>query len=153
MMGQLLNRFQPESASLLRAISRNTSDQMLERIASSDYGQDIDRHLVDLRQIRDNGVFPKEMYWYPAEVLELFRHSEPGCGDPKRGEDDEFIHWARAFTCAALLRATREPWNYGDALSRNFSTLRPIYSLRALAVDLSPQAKFFVWLLIDLGPA
>jgi len=93
------------------------------------------------------------MIWYLAEVLELTRWSEPEDGDRSKGETSESMHWVRAFSCAALLRAAREPWNYGDGIATDESTIRLILSLRALPVDLTPQAlKFLAWLLLNSEP-
>lgn len=149
MIAELLLRFEPEGEGLLREISRHIDDHMLTSIASADYGRDVDQHLAALRQIRDTGTFPPKMYWFPAEVLELFRWSDSGCGDLARGETDEFVHWARAFCCVALLRATRDPWNYGDGLSTGETTIRLILSLRALKADfITLSVRFFAWLLL-----
>jgi hypothetical protein len=153
MIAELLSQFEPESEGLLREISAHTSDRMLQTIAEADYGQDIDKHLAALLQVRDAGVFPKDMHWFPGEVLELFRHSEPGRGDLEKGEDDEFVYWARAFCCAALLRATHDPWNYGDGIDTEKTTIQLIHSLRALPADMTPQAvRFFAWLLLHSNP-
>ena len=74
MILDLLNRFEPEAEGLLRDISAHVSDEMLEAIALSDYGQDMEQHFAALKQIRDTGLFPMEMYWFPGEVLELYRN-------------------------------------------------------------------------------
>jgi hypothetical protein len=126
---------------------------MLQEIAAADYGQDVDKHLVGLRQIRDTGTFPPNMVWFPMEVLELIRWSQPEDPEWKPGRTGEFGHWIRAFSCAAILRATREPWNYGDGISTNETTIHLILSLRVLPVDFTPQAvKFFAWLLANSEP-
>jgi hypothetical protein len=153
MIVELLNSFEPESDGLLREISNHVDDEMLERISNADFGMGQDEHLVALRQVRDTGTFPTRMYWYCGEVLELFRNSEPRCGDPDRRLEDEFAHWARAFCCAALLRATRAPCGYGDGIATGETTIQLVHSLRALPVDLTPQAvRFFAWLALDLDP-
>jgi len=153
MIIELLNRFEPESEGLLREISKHIDDEMLAWIASADYGQGQDEHLVALRQIRDTGTFPPEMVWYPAEVLELIRFSEPEDPEWKPGRTGEFGHWMRAFSCAALLRATRDPWNYGDGIATDKATIQMIHSLRTLPVDFTPQAvRFLAWLLLHSEP-
>jgi hypothetical protein len=153
MIVELLNRFEPESEGLLREISKHISDDMLREIAAADYGQDIEKHLVAVRQIRDTGTFPPIMYWYPMEVLELIRWSEPENPDWKPGRTGEFGHWMRAFSCAAILRATREPWNFGDGLATEETTSHLILSLRALPVDFTQQAvQFLAWLLLNSEP-
>ncbi|MGP8270754.1 MAG: hypothetical protein ACLQLH_11850 [Terracidiphilus sp.] len=153
MIDELLNRFEPESESLLREISKYVDDEMLACISMSDYGNRQDEHLAALRQVRDTGTFPPRIYWCPGEVLELIRWSEPENPEWKPGRTGEFGHWMRAFTCAALLRATREPWNYGDGLATDETTIQMILSLRVLPVDFTPQAvKFFAWLLLNSDP-
>lgn len=48
-----------------------------------------------------------------------------------------------------MLRATRDPWNYGGGSDSVKTTVQLIYSLRALPIDLTQQAaKFFAWLLL-----
>jgi hypothetical protein len=152
MIVDVLNRLEPEAEGLLRDISLHISDEMLEEIASSDYGQDMERHFAALKQIRDTGLFPKEMHWFPGEVLELYRNSWFENMEMRQGRF-ELEAWARAFCCAALLRATREPWNYGDGISTEYTMIRLIHSLRVLPVDLTPQAvKFIAWLLANSEP-
>jgi hypothetical protein len=149
MIVDLLARFEPEPDGLLRQISEHVSDELLEWISTADNGEDADEHLVALRKVRDTGTFPKEMHWYPAEVLELIRWSEPDDPDWKPGRTGESGHWMRAFSCAALLRATREPWNYGDGLGTDSTLVQMILSFCALPIDFTAQAvKFLAWLLL-----
>jgi hypothetical protein len=152
MILDVLDRLEPDAEGLLRDISAHIDDEMLEEIAATDYGQDIEKHFAALKQIRDTGLFPEKMYWFPGEVLELYRNSWFENMEMKPG-NFEFETWARAFSCAALLRATREPWNYGDGISTGSTTIRLIHSLRLLAVDFTQQAvKFFAWLLVASEP-
>lgn len=153
MIDEFLNSLNPESEGLLREISKHISDEMLEWISRADYGEDAEKHLVALRQIRDTGTFPAKMYWYPGEVLELSRWSPLEELHPDVGWATEVDHWMRAFCCAALLRATREPYNYGDGISTDDSIVRLILSLNALPVDLvATAAKFLAWLLLSSEP-
>jgi len=148
MINDPLERFDPEPEGLLRQISQHIDDEMLTEISRADYGEDAEQHLIALRMIRDTGRFPLPMHWYPAEVLELIRWSEPENPIWKPGRAGEFGHWMRAFCSAALLRATREPWSYlGDA---NDSTVVQLtVSLCSLPVDLAADAvKFLAWLLL-----
>jgi hypothetical protein len=152
MILDLLNRFEPEAEGLLRDISAHIDDEMLEEIAAADYGQDMDKRIVGLRQIRDTGTFPPKMHWFPGEVLELYQTSWFENMEMRQGRF-EFEAWARAFCCASLLRATREPWNYGDGISTDYTTIRLIHCLRVLPVDFNPQAvKFTAWLLANSEP-
>jgi hypothetical protein len=88
------------------------------------------------------------------EVLELIRWSEPENPEWKPGRTGEFGHWMRAFSCAAILRAEHEPWNYhyndGSTCS---TTIQLILSLEALPVDLKHEAaRHFAWLLLKSDP-
>jgi len=149
----LLNRFEPEPDGLLRQISERVDDEVLEWISVADYGNRADEQMAALRQVRDTGTFPKEMYWCPAEVMELIRWSEPDDPDWKPGRADEFGHWMRAFSCAALLRATREPWNYGDGVGTDSTLVQLALSLNALPIDFTAQAvKSLAWLLLHSDP-
>lgn len=112
MIAELLNRFDPEPDVLLRAISGHVSDEMLEWISTADYGSRADEHLTALVQVRDTGTFPEELHWCPMEVFELIRWSEPDDPNWKPGRTGEFGQWMRAFSCAAILRAELEPYNY-----------------------------------------
>jgi hypothetical protein len=153
MIVDLLNLFEPEPDGLLRQISEHVNDEVLEWISTADYGEDADEHLATLRQVRDTGTFPEKMYWCPVEVMELIRWSEPEDPDWKPGRTGEFGHWMRAFSCAALLRATREPWNYGDGLATDSTLVQLVLSLSALPIDFTVQStKFLAWLLLHSGP-
>jgi hypothetical protein len=150
---EILNSFDPEPDGLLREVSRHITDEMLFEIASADYRQDVEKHFIALRQVRDTGTFPEKMYWFPGEVLELMRWSQPDNPEWQPGRTGELGHWMRAFCCVALLRATREPWNHGDSLSADDSLIHLIFSLRALHTDLTQEAvRFMAWLLRESDP-
>lgn len=154
---EMLQAFDPEPEGLLRAISKHVTDEMLVGIAGADYGNRWEEHLAALQPIRDANVWPEpsEMLWVPMEVIELTRWSEPENPDNKLGfgYKGQFGHWMRAFCCAALLRATREPHNYGDSLSTDQSLIHLILSLQSLSVDLNREAvRFMAWLLQNSNP-
>ena len=149
----LLQRFDPEPDGLLRAISTYVDDEMLTEISLADYGEDAEGHLAALRMIRDTGTFPLPMQWCPSEVLELIRWSEPEDPCWKPGRTGEFGHWMRAFCCVALLRATREPWNYGDGAGTDSTVAQLTVSLHTLPVEFTADAvRFMAWLLNDPRP-
>jgi hypothetical protein len=151
---ELLNHFEPEPDGLLREISKNIDDEMLEWISAANYALDADKHLVALRQLRDTGTFPDELHWFPMEVLELIRWSEPEDPAWKPGGTGEFGHCMRAFSCAAILRAEHEPYNYSyNDGSTDATVIQLILSLCALSVDFNSQAlKHFSWLLLHSKP-
>jgi len=136
---ELLNRFEPEPDVLLREISAHINDTILDWISRADYGSRADEHMVALRQVRDSGTFPDDLTWCPMEVLELTRWMEPE--EREQQPRITFEHWARAFSCAAILRAEHEPYHYlyNDGCTCS-TVIQLIWSLRFLRVDLSSQA-------------
>jgi len=68
MLRDFLGSLEPDQDSLLSAISRHITDEMLAEIAKADYGQDKEKHLAALRLLRDEGKFVPPMHWYPCEV-------------------------------------------------------------------------------------
>jgi hypothetical protein len=141
MIQPFLASLEPNIEHLLSDLSKHISDDMLAEIASADYGQDQEKHLAPLRQLRDKGTFVEPMHWYPCEVLELVRHSGP------EGYADSHGPWIRAFACAALLRANEEPWNYGDG-NTSYNVIGLIRSINALPVDFTPQAvRMLAWIM------
>jgi hypothetical protein len=154
MIVDLLNRFKPEGHVLLPAISAHISDEMLECVSRADYGEDSDKHLFALRQIRDTGSMPENPSWVPMEVLELIRWSEPEDPQWKPGRSGELGHWMRAFSCAAILRAEHAPGSYyhNDG-STDSTVIQLILSLQALPVDLNRQAaQHLAWLILNSDP-
>lgn len=147
MIQAFLDSLEPDGEQLLAEISKHITDDMLEEIALADYGQDQEQHLAPLRKLRATGRFAEPMYWYPCEVLELIRYSEPE--DPlwKPGSPGIRGHWMRAFASTALLRALGPPWEYkGDAAGPSYTLIKLIYSLRALPVELTSAAiRMLAW--------
>src|SRR5215831_288717 len=154
MIENLLNRFEPDGDVLLRAISEHVTEKMLECISRADYGCDADQHFGVLRQLRDAGVLPQNPGWVPMEVLELIRWSEPDDPNWKPSGTGEVGHWMRGFSCAAILRAEHEPWNYQYSDSSTSSTvIQLILSLDALGIDLNREAaRNFAWLILKSDP-
>jgi hypothetical protein len=154
MVLDLLKRFEPDGDVLLRAIAAHVTDEMLECISQADYGCDADDHLAALRQLRDTGLLPQNPGWAPMEVLELIRWSEPDDPAWKPGRTGEVGNWMRAFSCAAILRAEHEPWNYhyNDGCTDS-TTIQLVLSLDALPADLNRDAaRNFAWLILKSDP-
>jgi len=154
MIEEILKRFDQDADILLRAIAPHVSDEMLEWISTADYGFRADDHLAALRQIRDTGTFPDALSWCPMEVLQLTRWSEPDDPNWKPGRTGEIGHWMRAFSCAALLRAEHEPWQYcGSEGSTDSTVIQLMISLLALPVDFNRiAAQHFAWLILNSEP-
>jgi hypothetical protein len=150
MIQSFLASLEPDGEQLLTEISKHITDDMLEEIALADYGEGQEQHLARLRRLRDTGTFVEPMHWYPCEVLELMRNSEPENPSWKPGSMGIRGHWIRGFASAALLRAIGPPWEYkGDAAQPSDNLIRLIYSLRALPVDLTSHAvRMLAWLML-----
>jgi hypothetical protein len=139
----LFATFKPDGDALLRRIAPHIDDGMLENIAETEYGLNVAEHLAELRKVRD-GIIARPLRWYPREALELTRWSEPDAVD-RAGREGELTgtrgHWARAFSCAALIRAygddeTREIIDFGfDA-----TLMQLLESLQRLNAGLEDEA-------------
>jgi len=147
MLRVFLSSLEPDQDSLLSGLSKYVTDDMLTKIAMADYGGDQEQHLAPLRILRDRGKLIEPMHWYPCEVLELVRNSQP---DGRPANDRIRDHWIPAFACAALLRARYEPWNYGgDSGSPSYTLFQLLESLAALQVDFMQEAvSFIAWMML-----
>jgi hypothetical protein len=149
----ILASFCADADELLRQVSCQIDDVLLNEIASADYGHDVGEHLGYLRQIRDQGFLGRPMRWHPREVLELIRWLEPEDPDWKPGLTRERGHWMRAFACSSLLRAAGEPENEELRAGWNQTLIQLIESLRAVGPDFDrPTAAFLAWLISRIEP-
>lgn len=148
MLRTFLQSLQPDQDSLLSEISKHITDEMLTEIAQADYGQNQEQHLAPLRLLRSKGIFIEPMHWYPCEVLELVRNSEPD-NSPALNRVHE--HWLRAFACAALFRAKGQPYNYtADPASPSFTLIQLLDSLEALPSDFTLNAvRLLAWMMLQ----
>src|SRR5678816_2828387 len=131
MSQQCLKAFEPNSDELLDLLLPQIDDLMLREIASADYGQEIERHLVPLKLFRDERVLPV-LDWHPVEVLELIRWSEPEDKNWKPGAEGRYGHFLRAFACAALLRSYEREENRTRWTSFNETAIQLADSVRTL---------------------
>ena len=146
MLRVFLNSLRPDQDSLLSAISKHITDEMLAEIAKADYGRDQEKHLAPLRLLRDAGIFVDPMHWYPCEVLELVSSaSDCGC------EPDQLCYnWIPAFANAALLRAMHQPWNYSGGAGQNSMLIHLLDSIEGLPIDFAPDAvRLIAWLMLN----
>lgn len=146
MLHVFLSSLEPDQDSLLSRLSKHITDDMLGEIALADYGCDQEQHLKPLRLLRDQGGFSQPMHWYPCEVLELIRNSEP---DGRSTQDRVRGHWIRAFASSALLRAMNEPWNYAGSAEPSYTLIQLLNSLESLPVDFRPDAiRLLAWMML-----
>ncbi|MGD1865395.1 MAG: hypothetical protein ACFB0D_12645 [Phormidesmis sp.] len=146
MSSKLLNRFAPTPEPLLQLVRQAVDDQHLQEIAHADYAQDVEKHLSALRQIK-NGDIPAPMEWYPREVLELTRWTEPDQDLNLPKSQRMRGHWLRLFSCTILLHADVAPKNSEDCLwGSDETTIQLIESAKRLGAQTSEAAlQFFCW--------
>lgn len=140
----LLQAFPPDADSLLARCCDLAADDLLEEISQADYGIDASRHFAALKLIRDARAVPALLDWYPREVLELVRWSEPL--DDWSVPTDLRRHAMRAFCCAALLRSAAEPASSNYAYGENQTLVGLIASALCLKNGLPDAAgRFLTW--------
>lgn len=110
---EVLNRFVPSADGLLHHLRMQVDDRMLRKMALLDCGAgNAVPQFEALKLLRDTCVVPAPIGWEPREALQLACYGEPGAfGDPSE-EEFRREHLARAFACAAMLRAEVEPENH-----------------------------------------
>ena len=145
---EILSRFEPSADGLLDHLRKQVDDEMLQEIAESDAGDYNDGpQFAALKQLRDSGVIPVPMKWEPMEALQLTTYGEPGAfGDPSE-EEFRREHLARAFACAAMLRAEVEPENH--FLGREGGVASLVSSALFLGVQVEQQCGAFLLWRID----
>ena len=117
-------------------------DNLLMRIAKSDYGYAADKNFDQLKRIRDTAVVPSPLDFNLKEVLELTRWLEPD-RDSKLGTSGHII---RAFACVVLLKAGADPANQSNLEGENSSIAQLIVSLDTLGVAYQEAAiSLFAW--------
>ena len=96
-------RFPSEPLAAVDCLRRLLDEGMLQEIAEADYAYRAADHLAALMPIWERGELATLNSWYPVEVLELIRWSEPEDPTWKPGSTGTRGHTMRAFSCAALL--------------------------------------------------
>lgn len=138
-------RFPPDRRSAIEHLRQRVDEGMLREIAEADYSQDVERHLAALRPLWSGDEFTELQHWFPREVLELIRWSEPEDKDWKPGSSGLRGHQMRAFCCAALLAASNfEP--------EKETLVQFLDSVLVLGADATEAAgRFLTWKINTLG--
>ena len=123
---------------------------MLRKIAEADYGQDIKKHHDALTSIYRAGITPRHGNWYPREVLELTRWSEPDKPHHPADAVGARGHWMRLFACTALLRVDRLPECRNHLLGCDSTIIQLTESAIALGPKVVSKAiSFLAWYLLE----
>jgi hypothetical protein len=103
-MPQLIReRFPPDQRAAVDHLRGLIDEGMLREIAEADYAQDVEGHFSALKPIWQGGDLTELDHWFPMEVLELIRWSEPEDANWNPGSTGLRGHNMRAFSCAVLL--------------------------------------------------
>lgn len=135
---------EPNALALLEQLGALVDDDTLREIAAADYGKDAAEHYVHIRRMKDDRVGP-EGAWFPMEVLELIRWSEPDQPGWRPGSGGRRGHVMRAFCSAWIIRVAgeREQSDPGAGME---TALQLVGSLDHLEVDLWKEAAgLFDW--------
>jgi hypothetical protein len=140
-----IERLEPADGALLTLACQHVDNSMLREIAEADYGMDDKAHLASLRQIKSGGtLIPLD--WWPREVLELIRWSEPADPTWKPGALGTRGHWMRLFACTILIRAGAEPGNGGSFLGEDSTIIQLVDSAMRLGHETTVAAmRFLAW--------
>ena len=99
----ILTRFPPSQRAAVDYFRQQIDTDALREIAAADYAKDTDQHLAALDPIWNGEELVDLDSWFPSEVLELIRWSEPETSEWKPGSSGLRGHQMRAFSCAVLL--------------------------------------------------
>lgn len=138
-------RFPPDQRSAVDYLRGLIDEGMLREIAEADYAQDLAEHLAALKPIWEGGELTELDHWFPMEVLELIRWSEPEDSGWKPGSTDLRGHKMRAFSCAVLLATP----NFEPDKETLIQMVDSVSLLDREAQEAA--ARFFVWQLDALG--
>lgn len=132
-------RFPPNPRAAVDYFRRTVDVGMLQEIAEADYAQGSEKHLQALRPIWSGANLTELDSWYPREVLELIRWSEPEDPEWKPGASGLRGHRMRAFSCAVLLAAPNSEHGQDTLIQ----LIDSAFSLGADAQEAT--AKFLTW--------
>lgn len=138
-------RFLPDQRAAVDYLRGMVDEDMLHEIAAADYGRDVEKHLAALIPIWKGGELGELDSWYPMEVLELIRWSEPEDSEWKPGSTGSRGHKMRAFSCAVLLATP----NFEPEKETLIQLVDSVFMLGPEALEAT--ARFLVWRLDTLG--
>lgn len=141
----LADYFPPDRRAATECFRRWIDESMIREIAEADYKRDVDEHLSALVPVWQGEEWDELSRWYPQEVLELIRWSEPEVEDWKPGAVGLRGHRMRAFSCAVLLATSNHE---GDK-----ETLIQLLESALVMGDesMSALAGFLLWRIPRIG--
>lgn len=132
-------RFTPDQRSAVDHLRGLIDEGMLREIAEADYAQDVDEHLAVLTTIWQGGKLTELDHWFPLEVLQLIRWSEPADIHWKPGSVGMRGHYIRSFSCAVILATP-------NCESEKETLIQLIHSVLRIGTEaMEATARFLVW--------
>lgn len=140
---------------LLDLLAQQITASDIRLIAAHDRGtnEECQQHEAKLREILQGNylINPRQDYWYPLEVIELTRWTDPEMsGIPMRSfwQTKTEAHRVRAFCCALMLRIKGEPGEVGETYVAGDETIiRLLESIRFLGEEfIKAGEEFFIWI-------
>lgn len=141
----LRDRYPAEERAAVDYLRALIDEGMLREIAEADYERDVEKHLVALKSIWEGVELGEMHHWYPMEVLELIRWSEPEDSDWAPGSEGLRGHQMRAFSCAVLLATP----NFEPEKETLIQMLDSMFVIGDGAID--AMGRFLSWRLESLG--
>lgn len=138
------DRFPPDQRAAVDFLRQLIDVDMLKKIAEADYERDTEEHLAALIPLWKGANLTELGPWFPREVLELIRWSEPEVDEWKPGSTGSRGHIMRAFSCAVLLASP-------DFEPDKETLIQMLDSVIVLSPDAQEAtARFLVWRLGSL---
>lgn len=149
MTSNQLEQFSPCEDSLLQLAITKVDSSMLMEIARADYGFDEQKHYSALAGIY-RGIIPGPTGWYPQEVLQLTRWSEPGTCSKSNPKAHARDHWMRLFACTVLMKIEATPEAAGYVLGEDSNVIQLTESALELGPTVVDKAiSFLAWFVLE----
>ncbi|HEV2123128.1 MAG TPA: hypothetical protein VGW38_10185 [Chloroflexota bacterium] len=136
---------EPDERRLLDQMRSRLTPAMLSEIAAADHGWKAAEHAQALNTIVKSGVVPDPLPWWPREVLELIRWSEPDDPTWSPGGHGREGNVMRAFSCTVLLVAGGMPENSKSFDGENQTLVQLVASILELGPELLRPAEDLVY--------
>jgi len=138
-------RFPADQRAAVDYLRQVVDEGMLREIAEADYGMDVEGHFEALLPIWNGDELKDLETWFPTEVLELIRWSEPEDSEWRPGSTGLRGHKIRAFCCAVLVATP----NLEPEKETLIQLIDSIFVLGPEAQEAT--AKFLTWRIKGLG--
>lgn len=138
------DRYPANKRAAVDFLRAHIDETMLREIAEADYEQEVAKHFNALKPVWSGDDWEELGHWFPMEVLELIRWSEPEDPQHKPGASGLRGHRMRAFCCAVLLATS----NFEPTKETLIQMLESVFAMGDEATD--AMGCFLMWRLDSL---